>query len=499
MPQGDRKRIAFLAGLAVLVAALFLVSLATGPGGFAPGDADGLFAATIGGLGLTGIIDWVELQLMPIKSSLVDVVNIRFDSLDEFFALSRELDGQHEYAVAWIDCAARGASAAHVNVVMPHYAYARSDKKDAPRISIGARLVADLLHKAGAQRVVTMALHSPQVHGMFEMPVDHLSANHVMAKHFRNNGDLSNAVVVSPDFGNVKEANHFARLLDVPVAADESIRKASDPLRVVRERAADVAVVKVAYALVAPSAEIQHSPVRQNVPGALKPLCGAVGVRCLFPVVILPAHAAFPHLGVVLGLLGLLFLPCLVLLLLAGLDMHQVSIRSLFSRKPVKGRALEMALIGGRFALYLGLLFWLLPVGMAFAFLGVQLAVFGVYMGGSFAPNHVGMPIVAHDAKLDFLDKQVLTSRNVSGGWWMTALMGGLNYQIEHHLFPSMPRPHLFRARKMVLAHCRAQGVPYTETSLREAWVIVIRYMNEVGLSASRSFRCPTAGAMGRP
>jgi len=171
----------------------------------------------------------------------------------------------------------------------------------------------------------------------------------------------------------------------------------------------------------------------------------------------------------------------------------------LFTRRPVAGRWVELVLIGVRSVVYLGILFWLLPLGMAFAFLGVQLAVFGVYMGGSFAPNHVGMPIVAHDAKLDFLDKQVLTSRNVSGGWWMTALMGGLNYQIEHHLFPSMPRPHLFRARKMVLAHCRAQGVPYTETSLREAWVIVIRYMNEVGLSASRSFRCPTAGAMGRP
>jgi fatty acid desaturase len=108
------------------------------------------------------------------------------------------------------------------------------------------------------------------------------------------------------------------------------------------------------------------------------------------------------------------------------------------------------------------------------------------------------MPIVPRDHKLDFLDKQVLTSRNVAGGWWMTALMGGLNYQIEHHLFPSMPRPHLFRARQLVLAHCRAHGVPYTETSLREAWVIVIRYMNEVGLSASRSFRCPTSAAMGR-
>lgn len=77
----------------------------------APGDADGLFASTIGGLGLTGTIDWVELQLMPISSSLVEVVNIRFDSLAEFLTLARELDGQHEYSVAWIDCSARGASA----------------------------------------------------------------------------------------------------------------------------------------------------------------------------------------------------------------------------------------------------------------------------------------------------------------------------------------------------------------------------------------------------
>ncbi len=123
--------------------------------------------------------------------------------------------------------AARGASAGHLTVVMPHYAYARSDKKDAPRISIGARLVADLMHKAGAKRVVTMALHSPQVHGMFEMPVDHLSPNHVLAAHFRRR-DLSNAVVVSPDFGNVKEANHFARLLDVPVAAGSKRRMADD-------------------------------------------------------------------------------------------------------------------------------------------------------------------------------------------------------------------------------------------------------------------------------
>ncbi|MDQ7991767.1 MAG: acyl-CoA desaturase [Propionicimonas sp.] len=193
---------------------------------------------------------------------------------------------------------------------------------------------------------------------------------------------------------------------------------------------------------------------------------------------------------------GWLFFP---LLLLVGLDLHQASFRSLLTRRPLQGRGIEIGLILGRFAVYLGLLFWLLPVGLAFAFLGVQLAVFGVYMGASFAPNHVGMPIVPADQRLDFLDKQVLTSRNITGGWWMTALMGGLNYQIEHHLFPSMPRPHLSRARRLVRQHCAELGVRYTETSLAQALGIVVRHMNEVGLAASRTFRCPTAAAIGGP
>jgi len=193
---------------------------------------------------------------------------------------------------------------------------------------------------------------------------------------------------------------------------------------------------------------------------------------------------------------GWLFFP---LLTLAGLDLHQASIRSLFARRPIPGRALELSLIAARSVAYLGVVFWLLPLGLAFAFLGVQLAVFGIYMGASFAPNHVGMPIVPADRKLAFLDKQVLTSRNVTGGWWMTALMGGLNYQIEHHLFPGMPRPHLRRARRLVRQHCKDLGVSYTETSLPEALAIVVRHLNEVGLVASRSFRCRTAAIMGRP
>lgn len=123
--------------------------------------------------------------------------------------------------------AARGASAARVTVVLPHFAYARSDKKDAPRISIGARLVADLLVAAGAGRVLTMTLHSPQVHGFFSVPVDHLHALHQLAAHFVD-ADLSGAVVVSPDLGNAKSASAFARMLGVPVAAGAKQRYADD-------------------------------------------------------------------------------------------------------------------------------------------------------------------------------------------------------------------------------------------------------------------------------
>src|SRR3954447_17530156 len=123
--------------------------------------------------------------------------------------------------------AARGASAAQITAVIPHYAYARSDKKDAPRISIGGRLVADLIATAGADRVLTMALHAPQVHGFFSVPVDHLSAIDEIAMHYKPT-DLSNTVVVSPDLGNAKPATRFARLLGVPVAAGSKQRLSDD-------------------------------------------------------------------------------------------------------------------------------------------------------------------------------------------------------------------------------------------------------------------------------
>ncbi|GER87908.1 putative ribose-phosphate pyrophosphokinase [Dictyobacter vulcani] len=123
--------------------------------------------------------------------------------------------------------AARGASAARLTAVIPYYAYARSDKKDAPRISIAGRLVADLLQTAGANRVITVALHAPQVHGFFSVPTDHLNALNVLAQHFRQY-HLTNGIVVSPDLGNAKSATYFARLLNLPVAAGSKKRLSDD-------------------------------------------------------------------------------------------------------------------------------------------------------------------------------------------------------------------------------------------------------------------------------
>jgi len=187
---------------------------------------------------------------------------------------------------------------------------------------------------------------------------------------------------------------------------------------------------------------------------------------------------------------GYLFFP---LLLLEGLNLHVSGVRTIFGRGEVKRRPVEIAFVTVRLGGYLALVFWVLPVCMAFAFLGVQLALFGLYMGAVFAPNHKGMPIIPKTEKIDFLTRQVRLSRNVRGGRLMDLFMGGLNYQVEHHLFPSMPRPNLRKVQPIVREFCASHDVPYTETSLMESYGIVVRYLNKVGLAARDPFQCPLA------
>ena len=185
---------------------------------------------------------------------------------------------------------------------------------------------------------------------------------------------------------------------------------------------------------------------------------------------------------------GYMFFP---LLTLEGFNLHVQGFRTVFGKRKVDKRGLEITMLVTRTVLYLAVIFYFLPLGLAFAFLGVQLAVFGVYMGISFAPNHKGMPQLPTDSRVDFLRRQVLTSRNIRGGTGMDTFMGGLNYQIEHHLFPNMPRPHLRKSQEIVKEYCETNDIRYTETGVFESYGIVIAYLNKVGLAARDPFDCP--------
>ncbi|MCZ0204209.1 acyl-CoA desaturase [Streptomyces sp. UMAF16] len=172
-----------------------------------------------------------------------------------------------------------------------------------------------------------------------------------------------------------------------------------------------------------------------------------------------------------------LFFP---LLTLEGFNLHVASVRALRSPS-MKHRTLEAVLLLLHIAAYLSALFVVLPPGKAVAFLAVHQCLFGVYLGCTFAPNHKGMPTLTGDERPDFLRRQVLTSRNVRGGRLTDVLLGGLNYQIEHHLFPSMPTPHLRRARVIVRAYCAQIGVPYHETSLIDSYREALTHLHRVG------------------
>jgi len=185
---------------------------------------------------------------------------------------------------------------------------------------------------------------------------------------------------------------------------------------------------------------------------------------------------------------GWFFFP---LLLLEGLALHVAAIKRLSSREKLEHRAAEIVMMTVRLVGGTALVFLCMSWPIALVFLAVQMGVFGFYMGASFAPNHKGMPLIPKDSRLDFLRRQVLTSRNIGGGRWVDVLMGGLNHQVEHHLFPSMPRPHLRRAAPLVRAYCGEVGVTYTQTGLFRSYGIVLRYINRVGLGEHDPFDCP--------
>src|SRR6185437_5282801 len=170
----------------------------------------------------------------------------------------------------------------------------------------------------------------------------------------------------------------------------------------------------------------------------------------------------------------------LPMLFLEALSLHASSIRRM-TGPGCRHRAWEATLLGAHFAACLGAVFLVLPPVKAVTFIAVQQGLLGFYLGCSFAPNHKGMPILTAPDKTDFLRRQVLTARNVRGGRLTDFALGGLNYQIEHHLFPSMPRPNLHRAQPLVAAFCTEHDVPYTQTSLLASYAQALGHLAAVG------------------
>lgn len=172
-----------------------------------------------------------------------------------------------------------------------------------------------------------------------------------------------------------------------------------------------------------------------------------------------------------------LFFP---LLTLEGLNLSFSSFRAL-SNRSVKRPVLEGTLLVTHFVVYFGGLFTVLSPTKALVFLAVHQGLFGIYLGSVFAPNHKGMPMIEEGTRLDFLRRQVLTSRNVRGGVLVDVFMGGLNYQIEHHLFPSMPTPALARAQAITERYCAELGVPYRQARLIASHREALRHLRSVG------------------
>jgi fatty acid desaturase len=168
------------------------------------------------------------------------------------------------------------------------------------------------------------------------------------------------------------------------------------------------------------------------------------------------------------------------LLLLEGVGLHVSGIDDVLRRRD-RSSVVEGTLLGLHAAIYLTVVFWVLSPLRGVAFVAVQQGLFGLYLGCTFAPNHKGMPVLADDSELGFLRRQVITSRNVIGGPVIAFLFGGLNYQIEHHLFPAMPRPNLPRARPIVRMFCAEHDITYHESSVLGSYRQALTYLNTVG------------------
>jgi fatty acid desaturase len=169
-----------------------------------------------------------------------------------------------------------------------------------------------------------------------------------------------------------------------------------------------------------------------------------------------------------------------------AVNLHVASVRRLFT-PGLRLRLPEAVLLVTHFVAYVALLAVTLTWPQALLFVAIHKGVQGVYLGCSFAPNHKGMPTLEADQAADPLLRQVLTSRNIRGGPFVDAALGGLNYQIEHHLFPSMPRANLRLAQPVVQKFCDDRGIRYAECSVIASYAAALQHLHEVGAELRRA------------
>ena len=141
---------------------------------------------------------------------------------------------------------------------------------------------------------------------------------------------------------------------------------------------------------------------------------------------------------------------------------------------------IEQALVVAHVVVYLGLVFFLLGPVHALIFVAAHKLIEGVYFGSVFAPNHKGMPILPDDTEMDFFRRQVITARDISSNRINDLMYGGLNYQIEHHLFPNMARNNLKKVKPIVKKFCLERGVPYHETTVLGSQREIVGHFYEV-------------------
>lgn len=170
-------------------------------------------------------------------------------------------------------------------------------------------------------------------------------------------------------------------------------------------------------------------------------------------------------------------LPPVFLLMLFMMRLDSVK----YVLKNRRGVLIDVLLMFGHISFFLAAVAYSIGFWKAIALYSIVSAILGLYFGFSFIPNHIGMPVLTGEENLSYLEEQVITSRDIKGGKFLDIIFGGLNYQIEHHLFPNISRKNLCKIKSIVKDFCYKKNITYNDDTLAKAWRSIFVYLNDIG------------------